>query len=40
MGLEPLIYGSKALGEYPFKKNPESMKKALFLLLVDGHACR
>ncbi len=27
------------LGECPFKKNPESMKRARFLLLVDGHAC-
>jgi hypothetical protein len=40
MGIEPTTYGSKVLGECPFYKNPESMKKALFLLLVDGHACR
>jgi hypothetical protein len=37
MGLEAMIYGPKVLGECPFHKNPESMKKALFLFLVDGN---
>ncbi len=33
MGLEPMTYGSKVLGEYTFENYPESMKKALFYFL-------